>query len=666
MDTYPALTISLLSQLTNRELQSNYLNHLDRTAEVASLLTHITDPDLALRIVNLALEVDLNLGASLTSSLAPELQKIVVDGIERLEIPTRLKINLWRETKSNAALPYLQEIFIFNHQFPNTYEGHQEIDSAIATIIHIDRDLAVYLLIEELNHPQRYDRAAEMIVDLAPVEAIEVLGDLLRSGDLRNCNTEGNSIEALAKIGTEASISELREVLYTCKHRWSDSEWIQGLGYIADPVMVEHLIDLFYETDRPRSEVIAALEHIGGEKVFDWLHQSIYWVSADDEFDSPFDKIVQALFRLDGDRTLTAIEGAIHSYDPVVRRRAAMALVVWDVPIVDRNLSILLSVIDDPDLDVQIKITCGIREIIYLSTSIYNPINITPQLIDRAILAIQPIIKYINDLDPENRDRVIGQLSEREAYQWQIIEENKEPDDLPTLLTLLDDPDVEIRVSAVVSLIELGSVAVFPIVLKLASNPELVATLIWELKQCHQLGTSEEILNEFYHDREVTMKFLETAESSLIEAIANNVGHLCPNIFRLSEIGSDRAIPTLQKIIKSDAFAYYDEPEDATRSLATIGTDAAKMAILEILTDCPNLGRSVFNIFSDDGRLGLMPQLWSAHRQTYVECALDAISKIQEKEGLYNPDFSDRSHPLFEPPRRRLRDILLGNTTSEI
>jgi hypothetical protein len=79
MNTYPALTISLLSQLTNRELQSHYLNHLvggaspfeNLTSEIATLLTQITDPDLALRIINLALEVDLNLGASLTSSLTP-------------------------------------------------------------------------------------------------------------------------------------------------------------------------------------------------------------------------------------------------------------------------------------------------------------------------------------------------------------------------------------------------------------------------------------------------------------------------------------------------------------------------------------------------------------------------------------------------------------------
>jgi hypothetical protein len=53
MNTYPALTISLLDRLTNNELQANYLNHLDRTSEVATLLAQITDPDLALRLIDL-------------------------------------------------------------------------------------------------------------------------------------------------------------------------------------------------------------------------------------------------------------------------------------------------------------------------------------------------------------------------------------------------------------------------------------------------------------------------------------------------------------------------------------------------------------------------------------------------------------------------------------
>jgi HEAT repeat protein len=688
MITNPCLTISLLSQLTNQELQSHYLNHLDRTAEIASLLVQMTDSpeerlrqrDLALKIVTLALEVDLSLGAKLTASLDPELQKLIVDRIDSLEIPPRLKIELWRETKSKAALPYLQEIFIFNDRLPNTYEGHREIDSAISTIICIDRDLAVTLSIEELNHPDRYHRAAEIMVDLAPVEAIEALGDLLMTGDRRNLNVQCNSIQALANIGTEAARSKLREVLQTCKGRWSDDEWIQGLGLIAEPAMVEHLIDLLYdpelytersgntyEADRPCREAIAALEHIGGEKVFDWLHQAIYWISDEDECHSPFKLIVQALFRLDSDRTLTAIEGAIHSYDTIVRKRAAMALVVWEVPLVDRNLLILLNAIDDPNLDVQIKIICGIREIIHLSLYGYDRLNISPELIDRAILETKAIIiKYIDHPDLEIRECVISQLSEREAYLWQIVECTTESPNLSTLLKELQDPDIEIRLSAVTSIVELGSLEIFPLLLEIANSPELVATLIWRLLEHHRSGTGAIIFAEFDRDREITIEFLETAEKSLITAIENNIGSLSPKMFRLSEIGSDLAIAPIQQIIKSEAYAYYDEPEDGIRSLATIGTEAAKMALLETLTDRPNLGRSVFDVFSTDGKLGVVPQLWSAHRQTYVDGGLAAISAIQAREGLYNPDFSDRSHPLFEPPSPRLRDILLGNPTTSI
>jgi HEAT repeat protein len=679
MTTNPPLTISLLSQLTNRELQSNYLNYLDRTPEIATLLAQITDKDLALRIVNLALEVDLFLGANLTASLSPDLQKIVIDEIDLLEIPTRLKIDLWSKTKSKVALPYLQDIFIFKHRQSEDWDGRRTIESAISAIVGIDRDLAITLLIEALYDARFYSKAVEFLTELAPVEAIEGLAGLLNSPDLRNYDIRSHTIQALIKIGTEEAIAKIRDALHIYKLQWSSTDWIQGLGIVAEPAMIEHLIDLLYEpalytdcsgrtyaADRPCCEAVVALERIGGEKVFDWLHQAIYWISAADEFRSPFHTIVQTLFRLDSDRALTAIEGAIQSYDPIVRKRAAMALTVSEVPICDRNLSILLNAIDDPDLDVQIKIICGIKEIIHLSVYAYNRLNIAPELIDRAILATNPIIlKYINHPDLEFRDRFIGRLSTYESRQWQIIEENKEPEDLHILLKLLEDPDMETRQWAVVSIVELGSAEIFPIVLKLANDPELVATLIFRLKQSHYLEPGGVIFNEFHRDRSVAIEFLETAEKSLIEAIEHNISHLCPNIFRLGEIGTDRAIPTLQKIIKSDAYAYYDEPEDATRSLAIIGTDAARMALIEILTDRPNLGRSVFDIFADAGSLGLLPQLWSAYRQTYIDDASVAISKIQSRAGLYNPDFSDRSHPLFEPPPTRLRHILLRDTSTE-
>jgi HEAT repeat protein len=387
MTIHPSLTISLLGQLTDRELQSDYLNHLDRTAEIANLLNQITDPDLALRIVNLALEVDLCLGASLTASIDPALQKIIVDGIGSLEIPTHLKISLWRETKSKAALPYLQDIFIFKHRQPNNYEGNRAIESAITAIIDLDRDLAVALLIEELYNSRFYHQAAEIMVDLAPVEAVEALGFLLQSQDRINFRAQYHAMQALGKIGTAAAIYKIRDALHTCKCRWSNTDWIQGLGIVAEPTMIEHLIYLLYEPNlylhrsieypAPASEehyrideaanlcceAISALERIGGNEVFEWLHQAMYWTRTYD-YPSPFDNIVKALFRLDRSRTFTALENDLKNYDPAIRKLAIIALSDWDNQYLDCNLSILLNVIDDLNLDMQLNITDSIRWII--------------------------------------------------------------------------------------------------------------------------------------------------------------------------------------------------------------------------------------------------------------------------------------------------------------
>jgi HEAT repeat protein len=690
MNTNPALTISLLGQLTNRELQFNYLNHLNRTAEVANLLTQITDPDLALRIVNLALEVDLNLGASLTSSLAPALQQIIVDGIDRLEIPTTLKIHLWGETKSKAALPYLQDIFIFKHRQPNNRKGERTISSAIAAISCIDRDLGIALLIEDLSDSHWHHNAAEHLSRLASVEEIELLAPLLKDKYLTSeWDSKHLAIEALERIGTDEAINKIREVLED-RSLWLQTSYIYALGIVADPVMVEHLIYLLYEpelyihrsAEYPESEeyyaneadnlccaAIDALERVGGEKVFDWLHRSMYWMSDTDDGYSNFDKIVELLFKLDYDRTLTALEGAIQSSDPEVRKRAAIALSDWFIPIDDRNIMILLNAIDDPDLDVQLKIIGCIRERIdkIIRGHYCENLNISPELVERAILATKPIIlKYINHPDPEIRDRAIQQLSTIDADERHLIEcvYITPPTNLSTQLKLLDDPECEIREAAVISIVELGTVEIFSTVLELASNSELVAILISSLRKLANRNANADIFINFNRDQDVTLKFIETAEKTCIQNIRNKTHRINGEVFAVGSIGGDLGILALQEIL--EAHDSYDDIDQAIDSLASIGTEAAMSVLLSFLPDLDIFYGWIAIKFHQLGKLGIIPQLWSAERQVHSYRGSELIETIQEKEGLYNPDFSDRSHPLFEPPRPRLRDILLGNLTTEI
>jgi HEAT repeat protein len=714
MNIYPTLTTSLLNQLTDRELQSNYLNHLDRTSEIASLLTQITDKDLALRIVNLALEVDLCLGASLTSSIAPALQQIIVDRINSLEIPTRLKIELWSRTKSKTALPYLQDIFIFKHRQPNDLYGERTISSAMSAIASIDRDLAVALLIEDLSDSNWNRNAAEHLSRLNPVEAIEHLAPLLNYGHLTS-QWDGKHLvmTALEEIGTDEAINKIREVLAD-KNLWSQRPYIYGLGIVADPAMVEYLINLLYllESDELCCEAIEVLEHIGGDKVFDWLHQAMYWVSNIDEFRSPFQKIIETLFKLDCNRTLTALEGAIQSYDPEVRKRAAIAVSDWRIPFTDRNLTILLNAIDDLDLEVQLTIVACIRERIDRILRKYSSddVKITPELLDRAISTTKPIlIKNANHPVREIRDRIIDMLLRSEADERELIIKLLgdvspryagildgirsvpiEPQDLPILLTylhsdsvdlragvarnigqtgdnsivpillkLIHDPELEIRAAAVKSIVELGSAAIFPTVLELASNSELVATLISELEELADDNSSATIFSEFHRNRDITLQFIETAEKTNIENIRNKTHHVNGEIFALRAIGDNLAIAALQAIIEADDS--YDDIDQSILSLANIGTEKAMSVLLSFLPNMDKFYGWIAIQFYKLGKLGVIPQLWAAERQIYSGLSSDEIPVIQKREGLYNPDFSDRSHPLFEPSYPRLRQFLLGD-----
>jgi HEAT repeat protein len=735
MTIYPNLTISLLSQLTDRELQSNYLNHLDRTSEIASLLAQITDSDLALRIVNLALEVDLSLGASLTGSIDPELQKVVVDGIDRLEIPTTLKIELWYKTKSKAALPYLQDIFIFKHRQPDDRNGERTISSAIATISCIDRDLGIALLIEDLSDSRWHHNAAEHLSRLASGEEIELLAPLLKDKYLTSeWDSKHLAIEALERIGTDEAINKIREILED-RSLWLQTSYTYALGIVADPAMVEHLIYLLYEPELyihrsieyPESEeyyaneadhlccaAIEALERIGQKNVnvFGWLHQSLYWISNVDEFHSPFQKIVRALFKLDRDRILTALEGAIKSYDPIVRKRAVMALAVWDVPICDRNLIILLNALNDSELDVHLEVVCSIRDIISkVFYTIGYEANITPELLNRAILKTKPIlIKWASHPDLEIRDRVIDMLLGSEPDERELIVKLLgdvrstyagildgirsvpiEPKDLPVLLTylkydsvdlragvarnigktrddsivpilleLIRDPEQEIRDAAIASIIELGSEAIFSTVLELAANPELVATLIFELRKLADENANAAIFNNFHRDRNVTLEFIETAEQTSVYNIRSKTHHVNGEIFALLAIGDELGVTALQEILETNDS--YDDIDQAVLSLAKIGTEHAMSVLLSFLPDLDIFYGWIAIQFHNLGKLGLIPHLWSAERQIHSYRGSELITTIQEREGLYNPDFSDRSHPLFESPHTRLRHILLGDT----
>jgi HEAT repeat protein len=609
MNTCPPLTIPLLAQISDRDLQSNYLNHVDRTDEVASLLAQIEDKDLALRIINLALEVDLILGSKLTSSAPLDVQAIIVEKIDQLEIPIALKLKLWHQTKSKAALPHLQSIFFLKLHYQDA--GYDLTESSIAVIIDIDPELAIILLRESQYDSRFSARAALLLAKIAPSEAIKPLAGLLDKPYFNSSDGNHLAMQSLGEIGTDEAINKIREFLEDRCH-WSKSAYIHGLGIVAEPAMIDHLVYLLSQPEDTEDLccfAVKALECVG-ERMFDCLHRALYWLKFDEDRCYEFYNILEILFKWDHESALSALEGAIQSYDPIVRARAAMALSSSRIFITDRNVVALLSALNSPGMEGQLEIACYIREIFdrMLNGISYDKADISPELVTQAILETKPIlIKNAHHPNQEIRRRVIHKLFDSEPDEQEVIsnlldsgisltylendtvevraiakisEAGGKPA-LPVLLQLIDDPDLKIREAAVQGIVGLGSAEILPILMKLAASNELVTCLISELGDLARNDPQTSVFDIFHHNQDMTIKFLETAEKTMVENVQKRKSVARAGIFNLGKIGDELAVVALQEVLIANDD--YDNVDDAVYSLAQIGTDLAVSALLSFL-----------------------------------------------------------------------------------
>ncbi|MEA5555317.1 NACHT domain-containing protein, partial [Nodularia spumigena] len=168
----------LLKQLPNLNdncLQREYLNYLKWTEPLKLMLELVDDGDgaQAVQVVNLALEVDLQLGAKLAGAVKPEFQQQTVDLVAGLEIPLLFKITLLGLTKSNKAIPGLIKLL--------EHEDSSVRWSAADALGEIKSEAAIPGLIKLLEHedPDVRRSAASALGEIKSEAAIPGLIKLL-------------------------------------------------------------------------------------------------------------------------------------------------------------------------------------------------------------------------------------------------------------------------------------------------------------------------------------------------------------------------------------------------------------------------------------------------------------------------------------------------------
>ena len=332
--------LKLLPSLGDDELQRAYLNYLKWTEPLALMLELVEDKAQALRVVRLALEVDLRLGARLAGKVKPQFQVQTVELIEGLEVVQQQKIELLGITGSNQAISPLQQAlndednsvrFSAAEALGNIgelvvssliqylhYEDHLVRSSAAKALGNIGNEAAVMALIQALNDEDNSVRssAADALGKISNEAAVPALIQALNNED---DSVRSSAAKALGEIGNEAAVTALIKALNDENYLvyLSVCFALENIGELVVFFLIQALQSEDYLVHSRASDV---LEKIGNKAVtalIKALNDENYLVCLRAAF---------ALGNIGNEAAVTALIQALQSEDDWVRYRAAEAL----------------------------------------------------------------------------------------------------------------------------------------------------------------------------------------------------------------------------------------------------------------------------------------------------------------------------------------------------
>jgi HEAT repeat protein len=199
------------SPVSDETLKREYLNYLKWTEPLARMLELAEDEAQVVRVVKLALEVDLRLGARLAGAVKPEFQQKTVSMIAGQEVPDWFKVFLLGETKS----PQAADEFMKTIKHP---------DSSIRSkCVWASRKLGseaamplIFRAIEDSDSHVR-ETAIRVIGELGSEQAIPLVSQILTKEPIASVR-EAAVMQVLGKLDSEAAILELLRATQDTEH----------------------------------------------------------------------------------------------------------------------------------------------------------------------------------------------------------------------------------------------------------------------------------------------------------------------------------------------------------------------------------------------------------------------------------------------------------------
>jgi len=301
-----------LNTISDAKLKRDYLNYLKWTEPLALMLALVDDTAQAVRVVKLALEVDLMLGARLAGEVKREFQEQTVRLILNLDVKRCIKSYLLVLAGSECGIDFLIESL-----------GNKDDvvrSSALEVLEKIGNYQAVSVLIATLQHENSYLRwsAAQALGNIGNYQAVPALIAALQD---EYYDVRWSAAQALGNIGNYQAVPALIAAL---QDEDDDVSWsaADALGNISNDKAVTALIAaLQHEDDDVRWRATDALGNIGNDQAVPAL------IAALQQEDSHMrSSAADALENISNHQAVTALIASVRDEDSHVRSSAADAL----------------------------------------------------------------------------------------------------------------------------------------------------------------------------------------------------------------------------------------------------------------------------------------------------------------------------------------------------
>ncbi|WP_419756897.1 HEAT repeat domain-containing protein [Anabaena sp. FACHB-595] len=592
--------LKLLPSLSDDSLQREYLNYLKWTEPLKLMLELVDDRALAVRVVNLALKVDYQLGAKLAGAAKPELQQQTVDLIPGLKIPLLFKICLLGLTKSEKAISHLNPLL--------EDENSSVRDSAASALGEIKSEAAIPGLIKLLEHENssvRYS-AASALGEIKSEAAIPGLINLLEH---ENFDVRYRAASALGEIKSEAAIPGLINLL---EHENSSVRYraASALGQIKSEQAILGLIKLLeHENSSVRYRAASALGQIKSEQAILGLIKLLEHENSDVRY-----RAASALGEIKSEQAIPGLINLLEHENFDVRYSAASAL--GEIKS-EQAIPGLINLLEHENFDVRYSAASALGEI-------------------KSEAAIPGLI---NLLEHENFDVRYSAAS--------ALGEIKSEAAIPGLINLLEHENFDVRDSAASALGEIKSEAAIPGLINLLEHENFdvrysAASALGEIKSEAAIPGLINLLEDENSDVRYSAASAlgEIKSEAAIPGLINLLEDENSPVRRraasaLGQIKSEAAIPGLINLLEDE-----NSPvrRRAASALGQIKSEAAIPGLINLLEDENSSVRysaasSLGQIKSEQAILGLI-KLLEDENSSVRRRAASALGEIKSEQAI--------------------------------